>query len=74
MKDFFKGVLFVSLILPIINGLASIFCQEIEHICTKIAVKTAKCQEKKDTDEKKNPIGFVYSEDEEEEDEDHEGE
>lgn len=37
-----------------------------------MAIKIANYQKEEDTDEIKNPIGFVYSEDEEEED--HEGE
>lgn len=72
MKDFFKGVLFISLILPIINGISSIFCQFVEYICTKIAVKTAEIQSIEEN-ENKNPIGFACINDEDEEDI-HEGE
>lgn len=60
MKKFIQGILFISLLLPIIEGILSLFNQIIKYFCTYIAVKTynleKSIEEKEETSN--NPIGF----------------
>lgn len=60
MKKFIQGILFISLLLPIMEGILSLFNQIIKHSCTYIAVKTynleKSIEEKEETSN--NPIGF----------------
>ncbi len=44
MKNFLKGIFLVALVLPLIDGLTSIFNQAVEYICMKIASKTVEIQ------------------------------
>jgi hypothetical protein len=63
MKDFLKGAVFMSIILPIISGLVSLFNQAIDFFCTAIAVKTANLQTKLPQEpESTNVIGFQMPE------------
>ena len=61
MKRFIQGILFISLLLPIIEGILSLFNQIIKHFCTYIAVKTYNLEqsiEEKEETTFNNPIGF----------------
>jgi hypothetical protein len=55
-----KGVLFISLFLPILNGIIFLFSQLIEYFCTLITVQTAKIQKEIPEEEELNTnvIGF----------------
>lgn len=44
MKEFMIGVIFISLLLPIFDGVSNIINQLVEWVCMCIAVKTAKKQ------------------------------
>lgn len=60
MKKFIQGILFISVLLPIIEGILSLFNQMIKHFCTYIATKTynleKSIEEEKETSN--NLIGF----------------
>lgn len=60
MKNFLQGIIFISLLLPMIEGILSLFNQIIKHICTFIAVKTYGLEQSinKEEEETHNPIGF----------------
>ena len=67
MKDFFKGVIFISLLIPLIEGIVSLYRQAIEFFCVKIAAKTYEVQQTIATDEDKsetNVIGFTVKSEE----------
>ena len=67
MKDFFKGVIFISLLIPLIEGIVSLYRQAIEFFCIKIAAKTYEVQQTIATDEDKsetNVIGFTVKSEE----------
>lgn len=74
MTEFFYGVLFIALGLPLIEGVVSLYSQIINHICTSIAFRTQKKQKKIENEESKEStfaIGFqVPSNEEYYEDED----
>ena len=40
MKNFFKGIIFISLFLPIVDGIVSLYNQIVEFLCLKIAAKS----------------------------------
>ena len=44
MKNFFKGFLVALLLIPISDGLISIFNQFVQLVCTRIAVDTVELQ------------------------------
>ena len=44
MKNFFKGFLIALLLIPISDGLISIFNQFVQLVCTRIAVDTVELQ------------------------------
>ena len=52
MKNFIKGIFFISLLLPILNGIISIYNYIIDFICTHIAYKTFEIQKKITPEEK----------------------
>lgn len=61
MKNFIKGAIFVSLIIPCIECLASIIEQGTQFLCTKMAVKTYELKAKLNEDEvciNTHAIGF----------------
>ena len=67
MKDFFRGVIFISLLIPLIEGIVSLYRQAIEFFCVKIAAKTYEVQQTIATDEDKsetNVIGFTVKSEE----------
>lgn len=67
MKDFFKGVIFISLLIPLIEGIVSLYRQAIEFFCVKIAAKTYEVQQTIATEENKsetNVIGFTVNSEE----------
>lgn len=67
MKDFFRGVIFISLLIPLIEGIVSLYRQAIEFFCIKIAAKTYEVQQTIATDEDKsetNVIGFTVKSEE----------
>lgn len=78
MKNFIKGIFFISLLLPILNGIISIYNYIIDYISAHIIYKTSEIQKKISSintgaEEKMetNAIGFQmplddYCEDEEE--------
>lgn len=70
MKDFLTGVIFISLALPCIEGIVTVFNQGLECICTRIAVKTYELKKtlQEEPEEETRVIGFqVPSYDDEEE-------
>lgn len=64
MQNFFIGIIFISLIIPFIDCIVSIFQQFSTYICTLITLKTYKLQkplpEQQEEGEKENTyvIGF----------------
>ena len=66
MKNFIKGILFISLIVPILIGIVSILNQLVEYICMCLAVKTAKKQAEAKPEEEvhTHAIGFRIPTDE----------
>lgn len=44
MKNFFKGIFLVTLVLPLVDGFTNIFNQSVDYICTRIASKTVEFQ------------------------------
>ncbi len=63
MKDFFKGVIFISLLIPLIEGIISLYQQTMEFLCAKIAIKTYEIQKtitnEKEEEIETNAIGFT---------------
>jgi hypothetical protein len=77
MKDFLKGALFISVFLPIVSGVISLFNQFIEYLCTCIAVKTYEIQKdlvQPEGQEVQNVIGFQIPSNDYYDDDDYEGE
>lgn len=61
MKNFFKGFLVALLLIPISDGLISIFNQFVQYVCTKIAVDTVELKsliEDEVSEEQTFAIGF----------------
>lgn len=52
MKNFFKGIIFISLFLPIIDGLISLYSRLIEFLCLKIEKKSYMIKKSIQEDEK----------------------
>lgn len=61
MLYFIIGILFISYIIPLFDGLASLYNQFIQYICTIIAVKTYKQKENIEEKEDIQSIGFDLS-------------
>ena len=74
MTEFFYGVLFIALGLPLIEGIVSLYSQIINHICVSISCKTKKKQEQLGSEETQstNVIGFQIPDEDYEYDEDDE--
>lgn len=74
MTEFFYGVLFIALGLPLIEGIISLYNQIINHICISISCKTKKKQEQLGSEETQstNVIGFQIPDEDYEYDEDDE--
>ena len=71
MTEFFYGVLFVALGLPLIEGIVSLYSQIINHICVSISCKTKKKQEQLGSEDKPSTkIGFQIPDEDYEYDED----
>ena len=45
MKDFLKGIIFISLFLPLIEGIITLYNQAVEFFCLKIASKSIKIKQ-----------------------------
>lgn len=63
MKKFIYGMLFVSLILPIIDTIITVITQITKYICVLLEVKCYQKQSELSLDEEglANPIGFSPS-------------
>ena len=72
MTQFFEGIIFISLFLPILDGIVSLFNQFIEFLCLKIAAKSyaiKKMIESEDQEQNETQaIGFHISNESEEND------
>lgn len=72
MKNFFKGVLFISFLLPVINEIITLINQFNQYLCTIIAYWTYQLQQNIQSSDQKNDsvIGFqipnILNEDDEE--------
>lgn len=76
MKNFFKGIIFISLFLPIVDGIISLYNQLVEFICVKIAAKSYAIKKTIQSEEEQEPvetqvIGFqvpneIYEDDDDE--------
>ena len=61
MKNFLKGIILISLLLPVIEGIITLYNQAIEFLCLKIASKSIKIKqrlEQEDIEVKTQAIGF----------------
>ena len=74
MTEFFYGVLFITLGLPLIEGIVSLYGRIINHICISISCKTKKKQEQLGSEGKQSTcaIGFQIPDEDYEYDEDDE--
>ena len=71
MKMFFLGIIFISLFMPILDGIISLFNQFVEFLCLKIAQKTyaiKKMLEAENQEVCTQSIGFHVLNEEEEND------
>ena len=73
MRQFFEGIIFISLFLPFVDGIVSLYNQLIEFLCLKIAAKSyaiKKAIEEEDQEQSDvQAIGFHVSNAEEDDDE-----
>lgn len=77
MKKFIQGILFISLLYPLLQSLINLINQLTEHFCTCIAVKTVEVKRTLEEEDYPlaNPIGFqIPSHSDDEEDYEDEGE
>jgi hypothetical protein len=74
MKNFLKGILFISIGMPIINTASAIISQTAELVCTYIATKTLALQENLPDQEEEthNVMGFAMPATEVEDEEEYE--
>ena len=76
MKNFFKGIIFISLFLPIVDGIVSLYNQIVEFLCLKIAAKSYAIKKSIEDEEQEQidsqAIGFhvLNAEDDDDEGED----
>lgn len=75
MKNFFKGVLFISFLLPVINKIITLISQFNQYLCTIIAYWIYQLQQNIQSSDQKNDsvIGFqipnILNEDDEDDEE-----
>lgn len=77
IEYFIAGILFVQIVIPILDGIASVFLALVELIkgrinidIVKSSVKIQKLKDSLDKDPPKRAIGFAISEEIEEEEDD----
>lgn len=77
MKNFCRGIIFITILIPLLENLLNIIAQLTEYFCTKIASKTYNIrkgiQEEEEEPQKTFAIGFhapIEAEEYEEEDDD----